>query len=63
MSGDLVDAGVMNDNPLAERSIKFGTRFSVDIAVSRPTSSGVVRTGWIYDHGSMTPRRTTLIVL
>jgi filamentous hemagglutinin len=42
---------------------QFGQRFTVDIPVQGPNgSTAVVRTGWIYDPGSSTPRLTTLYV-
>lgn len=54
--------GVMNNNPVPGVVDKFGTRFAVDIPVTGPSGSGLVRTGWIYDPGSLTPRLTTLYV-
>lgn len=51
--------GVMENTPVPSVVDKFGTRFTVDIPVSGPTGSGIVRTGWIYTPGSLTPRLTT----
>lgn len=42
---------------------QFGQRFTVDIPVTGPNGNTVqVRTGWIYDPGSSTPRLTTMYV-
>lgn len=42
---------------------QFGQRFTVDIPVTGPNGNTVqVRTGWIYDPGSSTPRLTTMFV-
>ena len=54
--------GVMNVTPIAGKSDKFGTRFTLDIPVTGPLGSGTVRTGWIYKPGSNTPELTTLFV-
>ena len=52
----------MNNTPIPGTVDKWGTRFTVDIPVTGPTGSGVVRTGWIYDPGSLTPRLTAAYV-
>ncbi|MGH9267790.1 MAG: DUF6883 domain-containing protein [Acidimicrobiales bacterium] len=49
----------MENTPVPGVVDKFGTRFTVDIPVTGPAGSGAVRTGWIYDPGSLTPRLTT----
>jgi filamentous hemagglutinin len=51
--------GVMERTPSPGVVDKFGSRFTVDIPVTGPSGSGMVRTGWIYDPGSITPRLTT----
>jgi Flp pilus assembly pilin Flp len=54
--------GVMENRPIPGKVDAHGTRFTVDIPVNGPTGSGTVRTGWIFDPGSVTPRMTTLFV-
>ncbi|MBX3630241.1 MAG: hypothetical protein KF908_10105 [Nitrosomonas sp.] len=54
--------GVMNNTPVAGKVDKFGSRFTVDIPVTGPAGSGIIRTGWIYRTGSDTPELTTLFV-
>jgi len=42
---------------------KFGQRVTIDIPITGPNGkTATVRTGWIYDPGSSTPRMTTLYV-
>jgi hypothetical protein len=55
-------AGIMENTSVAGEVDKFGSRFTVDIPVVGPTGSGVVRTGWFYDPGSVTPRLVTAYV-
>ena len=52
--------GVMETPATIGKIDQYGTRFTVDIPVTGPTGSGVVRTGWIYRPGSNTPELTTL---
>ncbi|TCM48856.1 DNRLRE domain-containing protein [Kribbella sp. VKM Ac-2568] len=54
--------GVMENTPIPGNVDKWGTRFTVDIPVTGPAGSGVVRTGWIYTPGSTTPSLNTLMV-
>jgi len=57
-----LQTGVMNSTPIPGTVDKWGSRFTVDIRVTGPNGSGVVRTGWIYDPGSLTPRLATAYV-
>ena len=43
-------------------SDQYGQRYNVDIPVSGPNGSAVVRTGWIVDQGSSDPRLVTAYV-
>nr|WP_206069988.1 RHS repeat-associated core domain-containing protein [Knoellia sp. DB2414S] len=54
--------GVMENMPIPGKVDKWGTRFTVDIPVTGPGGSGIVRTGWIYTPGSTTPSLNTLTV-
>ena len=54
--------GVMNNTPIAGKVDQFGSRFTVDIPVTGPAGSGVVRSGWIYKTGSNVPEMTTIFV-
>ncbi|PIF28163.1 hypothetical protein CLU88_3069 [Acidovorax sp. 56] len=54
--------GVMNYTPIAGKVDQFGSRFTVDIPVTGPAGSGVVRSGWIYKPGSNVPEMTTIFV-
>jgi hypothetical protein len=54
--------GVRTSVAVAGVSDRFGQRFTVDIEVTGPRGHAIVRTGWIYDPGSTTPRLTTLFV-
>jgi len=54
--------GVKNNPAIEGKLDQFGQRYTVDIPVSGPTGSGVVRTGWIYKVGSDVPELTTLFV-
>jgi hypothetical protein len=44
------------------KSDAFGQRFTVDISVTGPKGSAVVRTGWIVRPGSPVPSLTTLFI-
>jgi hypothetical protein len=62
---DLIDqlkSGVKNNPAIEGKLDQFGQRYTVDIPVTGPTGSGVVRTGWIYKAGSDVPELTTLFV-
>ncbi len=50
----------MEHQPIPGKVDKYGSRFTVDIPVTGPKGSGTVRTGWIFDSGSVTPRLTTV---
>jgi hypothetical protein len=52
----------MEHTPVAGKIDVFGSRFTVDIPVTGPAGSAVVRTGWILKPGSTTPELTTLFV-
>lgn len=54
--------GVMSNTPVPGKINKFGTRYTVDIPVSGPKGSAIVRTWWIYRPGSQVPELTTLFV-
>lgn len=54
--------GVMEVTPIAGKVDQFGARFTLDIPVVSAAGGGVVRTGWIFKPGSMTPELTTLFV-
>jgi filamentous hemagglutinin len=63
--GDLlaqIREGVMAHRPIPGRVDEFGARFTVDMPVRGPAGQAVVRTGWIYDRGSVVPRLVTLYV-
>jgi hypothetical protein len=40
----------------------FGTRYIVDMPITGPAGQAVVRTGWIVEIGTTTPRLVTLYV-
>ncbi|WP_460116584.1 hemagglutinin repeat-containing protein [Pseudomonas sp. S2_C03] len=54
--------GVMKNTPTPGKVDQYGARFTVDIPVTGPNGSGVVRSGWIYKPGSNTPELTTIFV-
>lgn len=54
--------GVMKNTPIAGKVDQYGARFTVDIPVTGPTGSGIVRSGWIYKPGSSIPELTTIFV-
>ncbi len=57
-----IKEGIKNTTPTPGKVDNYGARFTVDIPVTGPKGSGVVRTGWIYEGDSNTPRLTTLFV-
>lgn len=59
---DQLKSGVKNNPAIEGKLDQFGQRHTVDIPVTGPTGSGVVRTGWIYKVGSDVPKLTTLLV-
>jgi hypothetical protein len=54
--------GVMASQPTVGKVDEYGSRFTDDIAVRGPKGAGVVRTGWFFEHGSVTPRLATAFV-
>ena len=57
-----IQEGVTKNTPSPGKVDEHGTRFSVDIPVTGPKGTAVVRTAWIYTPGSTTPRLVTLLV-
>ena len=54
--------GVIRNRAILGRADEYGQRYIVDIPVTGPKGSAVVRTGWIIDPGGTTPRLVTLFV-
>lgn len=54
--------GVMENIATPGKVDDYGYRFTVDIPVTGPRGSGIVRTAWIVRAGSATPSLTTLFV-
>ena len=52
----------MNNQPVAGKVDAFGARFTVDIPVTGPGGSAIVRTGWIFAGDATAPSLTTLFV-
>jgi uncharacterized membrane protein YuzA (DUF378 family) len=64
-SADLISqiqSGVRTSPAILGRVDEFGTRYTVDIPVTGPAGSGIVRTGWIIDAAGGPPRLTTALV-
>ncbi|MEJ4044317.1 two-partner secretion domain-containing protein [Erwinia sp. SLM-02] len=58
-----VQEGVKSNSVKMGSSDKFGQRMTIDMPITGPNGKTViVRTGWIYDVGSTTPRMTTIYV-
>jgi hypothetical protein len=57
-----IRAGVLAHPPQPGREDPYGARFTVDIPMSGPAGTAVVRTGWIYDPEATVPRLVTLFV-
>ncbi|QJB56884.1 DUF6883 domain-containing protein [Pseudodesulfovibrio sp. zrk46] len=57
-----IQEGVKNNIAISGKVNEYGSRFTVDIPVTGPKGTGVVRTGWIYEPGSNVPKLTTLFV-
>ena len=57
-----IQSGVL-ENP-ASRGVTnvHGTLYTVDISITGPNGSGVIRTAWIVEPGAMGPRLITLYV-
>ncbi|MGP9078030.1 contact-dependent inhibition toxin CdiA [Yersinia pseudotuberculosis] len=65
-AGDLiakVQEGAKSSPAKLGTADKFGQRVTIDMPITGPNGNTVtVRTGWIYDPGSSTPRMTTIYV-
>jgi filamentous hemagglutinin len=57
-----IKRGLPENTPIPGAIDKFGTRFAVDIPVTGPGGTAVVRTAWIYRPGSLVPELTSLYV-
>lgn len=58
-----IQEGVRTNPAVIGKVDQFGQRFSVDMQIVGPNgNTAIVRTGWILDSGSTTPRLTTLYV-
>ena len=58
-----IQDGVRTNPAVLGKSDQFGQRFTVDMPITGPNgNTATVRTGWIIDPGSTTPRLTTLYV-
>ncbi|WP_229590775.1 DUF637 domain-containing protein [Pseudodesulfovibrio sediminis] len=57
-----IQRGIKDNIAISGKIDNFGTRFTVDIPVTGPKGSAVVRTGWIYKPGENIPSLTTLFV-
>lgn len=52
--------GVRRGNPILGKADQYGQRWNVDVTLTGPTGTITVRTAWIVDAGSSTPRLTTI---
>ncbi|WP_254876877.1 WXG100 family type VII secretion target [Verrucosispora sp. NA02020] len=52
--------GVRAGSPLLGKSDQFGERWSVDLPLSGPKGTIIVRTAWILESGTSTPRMVTI---
>jgi hypothetical protein len=52
--------GVKTGQPVAGRNDQYGQRWSVDVPVTGPAGTMTVRTAWIVEPGSTTPRLATV---
>ncbi|MBC3841826.1 hypothetical protein GXW82_21215 [Streptacidiphilus sp. 4-A2] len=59
--GQLQD-GLSDSEATLGKLDQYGQRCTVDIPVTGPAGSGIVRTGWILAPGAETPSMTTLFV-
>ena len=57
-----IRSGVMTNQAIPGEVNAFGARFTVDIPVTGPGGSAVVRTGWIYTGDATVPSLATLFV-
>ena len=58
-----IQEGVRTNQSALGKTDQFGQRFTVDMPITGPNgNTAIVRTGWIFDPGSTTPRLTTLYV-
>ncbi|WP_339374722.1 DUF6883 domain-containing protein [Photorhabdus australis] len=58
-----IQAGTKTNTAILGNVDKFGQRITIDMPITGPNGkTAIVRTGWIYDTGSSTPRLTTLYV-
>jgi RHS repeat-associated protein len=57
-----LQAGLRNNPAVHTGTDQFGQRFRVDIPVTGPGGTAVVRTGWIVEPGGAGPRLTTAFV-
>jgi hypothetical protein len=63
---DLIAAireGILKANALYQGETAHGHRWRVDLAVTGPAGSAMIRTAWIYEKGDHVPRLTTAYVL
>ncbi|XVU27056.1 DUF6883 domain-containing protein [Actinoplanes sp. CA-054009] len=52
--------GVRNGTPILGKVDEYGRRWAVDVPLTGPTGSILVRTAWILDAGSAVPRLVTI---
>jgi hypothetical protein len=52
--------GVRDGQPIMGRADQYGQRWAVDVPLSGPKGTVVVRTAWILDAGSTVPRLVTI---
>ncbi len=52
--------GVISGTPIEGRADQYGQRWAVDVPLTGPEGSIIVRTAWIVDTGSATPRLVTI---
>lgn len=58
-----IQQGVKTSPAVMGKADQFGQRFTVDMPITGPNGNTVtVRTGWIFDPGSTTPRLVTAYV-
>jgi len=52
--------GVLNGTPIKGKADQYGQRWAVDVPLIGPRGTITVRTAWILDVGSTTPRLVTI---
>jgi hypothetical protein len=52
--------GVREGTPLAGRADEYGRRWSIDLPLTGPNGTIIVRTAWLLAPGSSTPRLITI---